>query len=237
MTVVRSEEPLGITDLSRSTGFDRAAVYRLMQPLLRHSFVAREPNGKRYLPGPGLVEIWATAMGRDGLRGSARAAMERIAERTNETVSLHLRDDQHRVCIDTVEGRQPIRRVVPLGERLPLYAGPTGKVILAFLPEAEVEAILALAAADGEDVERTREQLEEVRAKGYLAAVSDRIVGVGGLSVPVFNGAGVVAAVTASGPARRFSSEAMEEVAGFVSDACADISNALGSVGKVGALR
>jgi DNA-binding IclR family transcriptional regulator len=235
LAVARSSEPLGITDLSRVTGFERAAVHRLIQPLLEHGFVTRESRGKRYVLGPGLIEMWALGMGKFGLRDHARGALERVAATTTETVSLHIRDDLHRICIDVVEGAHPVRRVVPVGERLPLYSGPTGKAMLAFLPEETIGAALTAGAAEGVDPVHARSDLEDARANGYLALVGDRVAGVGGLSVPVFDASGVVAVVTASGPARRFDEETMAEFAPYVRAECASISTVLGYTRVVGA--
>lgn len=236
LAVARSDEPLRITDLSRVTGFDRAAVHRLIQPLLEHGFVTRELRGKSYVLGPGLIGIWALGMGKLGLRGHARPAMERIAAETSETVSLHIRDDLHRICVDSVEGIYPVRRIVPIGERLPLYAGPTGKAMLAHLPPSTIEAALAAAVADAHDRQQLERDLQEVLDKGYLVRVSDRINDVGGLSVPVFGGTGVVAVITTSGPAQRFSQEAMEAVAPLVVRECERLSGVLGYIGDAEAV-
>jgi len=230
LAVARSDKPLRITDLSRETGFDRAAVHRLIQPLLKYGFVTREPHGKEYVLGPGLLGVWALGMGKLSLRGHARPILERIAAETSETVSLHIRDDLHRVCIDSVDGTHPVRRIIPIGMRVPLYAGPTGKTFLAWSQPALVEAALSAAEADGHDRRAIERDLEEAVAKGYLVRVGDRIPDVGGLSVPVFDGGGILAVVTTSGPAARFGESEMEAVAPFVVRECEELSTVLGHV-------
>jgi DNA-binding IclR family transcriptional regulator len=228
LAVARSKEPVGVTDLSRITGYDRAAVHRLIGPLLDHQFVARETGGKRYVLGPGLTRLWALSNGKLGLRGHARPVMERIAAATSETVAMHVRDDLHRICIDCVEGVHAVRRVIPVGLRLPLHSGPTGKTMLAYLPDEVVEAAMAAAALDDDDVEPLQDAIAEARAQGYLIRVGDRIAGVGGLTVPVFDAAGLVAVVTTSGPAERFGAEEMEAAAADVVQACDELSSVLG---------
>ena len=230
MAVARSDTPLRITDLSRITGFDRAAVHRLIQPLLEHGFVAREPRGKQYVLGPGLLSIWALGMGKLSLRGHARPVLERLAAETSETVSLHIRDDLHRICIDSVDGRHAVRRIVPVGLRLPLYAGPTGKTMLAYSTPSLVEAAFEAAEADGMDPGILERGIEEILAKGYLVRVGDPIADVGGLSVPIFDGGGILAVVTISGPAARFSENEMEAVAPFAVRECEELSTVLGHV-------
>jgi IclR family KDG regulon transcriptional repressor len=230
LAVARSDDELRITDLSRLTGFDRAAVHRLIQPLLEHGFVTRDPRAKQYSLGPALIGIWALGMGKLSLRGHARPVLERVAAKTSETVSLYIRDDLHRICIDSVDGPQPVRRIVPIGERWPLYAGTTGKTMLAFMRPSTIEAALEAASADGRDVPAIERDLAEAREKGYLVRVGDRISGVGGLSFPVFDGAGVLAVVTTSGPSERFSEKEMEDAAPFVARECEELSIVLGHV-------
>ena len=218
-----------MTDLSRITGYDRAAVHRLIVPLLEHQFVAREADGKRYVLGAGLTRLWALSNGKLGLRGHARPIMEQIAAATSETVGMHVRDDLHRICIDSVEGVHAVRRVIPVGLRLPLHSGPTGKVMLAYLPDEIVEAAIAAAGLDDREVRQVREAIAEARSQGYLVRVGDRIAGVGGLTVPVFDAAGLVAVVTTSGPAERFGIDVMEAAAPAVVQACDELSALLGS--------
>jgi len=230
LPAVQSDEPLGLADLGRLSGLNKAATYRLVQSLLSHSLLAREPHGRRYVVGPGLVAMSAMVMRKVDIRVAARPVLERIAAATGETVSLHVRYQDRRICVDALESKHPIRRVVPLGETLPLYAGPSGKAILAFVPDAEADEILAEAERNGQDPGAIREQLRTCRNDGVLSAVGDRTPGVGGLSAPVFDATSVAGAITVSGPADRFGKQAMNAVAAQVRDECAALSAALGHV-------
>lgn len=226
--VVDSESPPLLDDLARAVGINRPAAYRLARELVEQGLVQVQMQGeeRRYVPGAALIGLAARVLGRINIRATAEPFLLRVAEATGETVALHLRDRRHRVCISVVEGRHPIRRVVPLGERLPLYAGPTGKVILAWLPEPERMTIVEWAADQGQPVPGY--QLDAVRTSGYMAAVGDRVAGVGGLSVPLFDASDVVGAVTVSGPGDRWSQQAMEQAAPLVVEQGGALSLALG---------
>jgi DNA-binding IclR family transcriptional regulator len=227
---VSSEEPVGLAELGRLSGLNKAATYRLVQSLLGHSLLVREPHGRRFVAGPGLIALSAMVMRKVDIRVAARPVMERVAAATGETVSLHVRYQHRRICIDTLESKHPIRRVVPLGENLPLYAGPTGKSILAHLAPDDLAAELEIAADAGEDIERITDQLQLCRDQGFLALVGDRTPDVGGLCIPVFDAVAIAGALTVSGPAERFSSDAIDEVAQEVRDECTALSAALGHV-------
>lgn len=229
LLVAQSEEPLNLSEISQRTGFNPSATYRFVQVLTKHSLLARNHDGRSYVAGGGLVALAASVMSRLNLPEVATPAMERLRALTGETVSLYVRDDRHRICVAVVEGRHRMRWVVPVGDRQPLYVGLTGKAILAFMDETEVEDVLATAEHEGVDASLLEEQLGRVRSTGFLAGVGDRVAGVGGLSAPVFDAAGVTAALTVSGPFDRFTEQVAEETAPALLTETAAISTALGA--------
>lgn len=219
-----------LVELVEQTSINRSAAHRLMQTLQSRNLVAREQGGRRYVVGGGMVALSAIVMQENPLREVARPVLESLVEETLETVSLHIRSGRHRICVDSIEGKHPIRRVVELGETLPLYAGTTAAAMLAFLPDAEREQIRAWAREEGTDMTALAAMLDQVRREGYVAGVGRRVPGVGGLSVPVFNSLGVVAALTVSGPGDRWTDEAMQAASGVVKQAGRRLSTTLGHV-------
>ena len=229
LLVARSDEPLSLSEISRRTGFNLSATHRLVQALTNHSLLARDRGRRAFVAGGGLIALAAAVMQRVSVPEAAVPAMERLRALTSETVSLYVREQQHRICVAVVEGLHPMRWVVPVGDRQPLYVGLTGKAILAFLPEAEIAEVLDSAEREGVDRARIESQIERVRATGYLVDVGDRVAGVGGLSVPIFDTSGVVAALTISGPSDRFTKTVAEQTALAVLEEGAAISAALGA--------
>jgi DNA-binding IclR family transcriptional regulator len=228
LLVSQSEEPLSLSEISSRSGFNLSATYRLVQVLAKHSFLSRDRD-QRYAAGGGLVALAATVMQRVNVREVSVPAMERLRTLTSETVSLYVRDQQHRICVAVVEGLHPMRWVVPVGDRQPLYVGLTGKVILAFLPEAEIAEVLGSAEPGSIDRVRIESQIARVRKTGYLVGVGDRVVGVGGVSVPIFDASGVAAAMTISGPGDRFTKRVAQEAAAAILEEGTAISRALGA--------
>ncbi|MGH3756455.1 IclR family transcriptional regulator [Actinophytocola sp.] len=226
VSLVDAAEPQSLDELAQHTGIQYSAAYRLLKMLEEQEFVLRDSD-KRYSAGSALITLAAKILRQLDVRNAATDTLATIAEQTNETVTLHVRRHQRRICVDGVESRQAVRRVVQLGENLALYAGPTGKVILAFVSEAERRAILHQAGEVGEDLEFIGTQLDEVRQKGYLATLSDRTAGVGGLSVPIFHPTGVVGAITVSGPESRWHRKHMEAYGSTLVEHAAAVSTAL----------
>lgn len=126
-------------------------------------------------------------------------------------MSLHLGVAGRRVCIDGLESLQPIRRVVPIGESIPLYLGPSGKVILANLAPERSTSLLDGLNLDAEETDHLNRDLRFARENGYLLTESDRSANIRGLSAPIFDPSGVTASLTIAGPSDRWSKEAALE--------------------------
>ena len=175
--ITESDQPLGLTEVARRSGLNKPAANRVIQALMSQDFVAREPGGRRYVVGTGLVALAARVMQDLELREVARPALERLAAQTSETVSLYVRHRMRRVCIDVVEGLHQMRWVVEVGDTQPLYVGLTGHVILAFLPEEEADAIVDWAVSEGVGRRRIQQHLTRVRKERFLAEVGARVSG------------------------------------------------------------
>jgi oligopeptide/dipeptide ABC transporter ATP-binding protein len=90
-----------------------------------------------------VVDHFAAAERRMGLREKARPIMERLAAETGEVVCLAVLERNRSVYVAVVEGRHGLRLRATVGSVAPLHASATGMVLLASMPEAEVRAIAA----------------------------------------------------------------------------------------------
>lgn len=223
-----ARRPLDVATIAHAVGGTRSGVHRLLRRLEALAFVTRDADGRWCLPGSGVTTIPAALVARLGLRAAARPVLQRIEAATGETVTLNVHNRGHRMRVDTLEGRPPVT-VMPPGETLPLHVGAGGKVILAYLPPAQAEPVLARAQAEGHDADRLREELSAIRRRGYIAAVGDRLADVGVLSVPVFGAGGLAASLSVVGPVSRWDRPQMEHAAARVRVECTRLSAALGA--------
>ena len=226
--LARSNRPLTISDFAEGIGANRSAVYRLVRMLQAEDFVTRDPEGRSYMVGNGLVAFAAMVMQGVSLRRLAMPMMQRLSDAYGETVSLHVLSGLERVCVEVIDSTFPIRWVVPLGETLPVHAGTSGKVMLAFLSDADIAAALKLAGAAGENLARIRTLLRQAHEQGYLMTIGDRHPGVAGLSAAVFDSHGLAGALTVSGPSERWTLRAMRNAASRVKSEADSLSTMLG---------
>jgi DNA-binding IclR family transcriptional regulator len=226
--VATTGHPMGLMELVDKSGLDKTTAGRLLAFLVQRGFLHKDPLTKRYEVGGALIAFAAAAMNRSGLRASAAAHLRGLSEATGETASLHLRVGDERICIDGTESSQPVRRVLSIGERVPLHASPTGKVILAFLGAPEATGALTAARAAGVDMSAMELDLARIRRQKYMIAVGDRTPGVGAVSVPVFDREEApVASLTIAGPASRCTRTRMLEYVPLLAAAAAQISAGL----------
>jgi DNA-binding IclR family transcriptional regulator len=169
------------------------------------------------------------------VRAAAGPILDRLRQATRETTTLYVLDGDERVCVERLEGPQNIRAVVRLGERLPIYAGAGGKVLLAFLPRRTRQATLArlvLARFTDKTIRnraRLERQLGTIRRQGYATSVAERFAGASAVAAPVRGADGaVIAAVNISGPSDRFTGTRQAEYIRQVTKAALALSRAMG---------
>jgi len=209
---------LGVRQVARKVNLSVSTTGRLMQAMREMGLLVQDPITALYGIGPRVL-AWADAyLASLDVRQRALPRLQALHRETMETVSLYILDGDARICVERLESPHSVRLVAPLGQRLPLHAGSAGKVLLAFLPRAEQEALLetmhlaALTPHTITDRSTLMRELESIRRQGYAISHGEWIAEASGISAPVFDRTGsVCAAVTISGPTQRFSSDHIAE--------------------------
>lgn len=127
--------------------------------------------------------------GRCGASGHAATGCQ-----DRESVALHIKQGEQRLCLFRVDSPQLLRDHVKAGDVLPLDRGAGGRVLMAF------------SGAKGK-------VYDKIRKDGYIHAVSDRVPGLVGVSAPVFKGNGqLVGALTLTVPESRFKNQFVDDL-------------------------
>lgn len=229
---------LGVTEIGQLTGIDKSTVYRLLNALLQGGLIAQDAETSRYHLGMGLLRLAGRAAQHLNLPRLARPHLRDLASRTRETVNLSvLNDEDCLVRVDAVESSHQVRNVAPLGFEMPLHAVSDGKVLLAHLPDAQVERILdrGLQPFTEQTIvcpDKLRQVLDEIRQAGFGLAEEELEQGLSGVASPILNYEGrAVAAVGVSGPAFRLTRSRLEELGPVVKETAACISKEIGYLG------
>jgi DNA-binding IclR family transcriptional regulator len=209
---------LTLTEISGRVSLHKSTVHRLLASLEGKGFVMRDASTDKYRLGYRLWELSANLSQSDDPGLILLPDMERLRDQIGETISLYVMDGLERVRIQAVQSNQAIRRVAPVGARMPLYVGASSKVLIAFAEPAVQERLLASADwPEGLGGEAFLQLLSDTRRQGYATSVEEREPGAAALSAPILGRGGkLVAALAASGPANRLTLEKMQEHAPLI---------------------
>lgn len=216
-----SKDEWGLTEISGRVGLHKSTVFRLLATLEERGFVVRDEATEKYRLGLRILELSANLHRSDDPAILLLPEMEKLRDRLAETVTLYVRDRTERVRIQAVQSTQAIRRVAPVGARLPLAVGASSKVLLAFSEMSLRASVLSDSSWPATvDREQYIKQLDDIMTAGYATSIEEREPGAAAVAAPVFNRAGkLVAALSVSGPSNRLTLEAMWEHAPAIIEA------------------
>ncbi len=231
-----SERPvLGISEISRELGLHKSAVFRSLVSLKARGLISRDPQTRRYMVGAKILRPAGAYLRTVDLHEKARPIVEALRARTKETISLYVPAGDRGVCIERLESPLEIRRVVSIGDQVPLHVGSTGKVLLAHMAEpAQSEYLSHLRdeipnQSPPADRARLLAELALIREHGVATSHEERVPQVSSASAPIFGATGEVAAVlTVSGPSARFDVEHLKRCSALVKEATGQISEQIG---------
>ncbi len=210
-----ADRPAGETasGLARAAGLPTSTALRLIHTLEQEGFLARRGDG-RYAIGVALARLGRDAEAGDMVDATARAALERVAAETDETVTLSVvRGGEALDVVLQIDTPHMVKAVSWVGRRYPLHASSSGKVLLGTLEPARLERFLLgrlerPASATITDPTRLRAEIERVREQGYAELVDELEDGLASVSVPIVDGVGrLVATLNVTGPSFRLDAE------------------------------
>jgi IclR family KDG regulon transcriptional repressor len=233
-TLSRAERPVGVTAIAAELGFTKSNAHRLLNTLVELGYVKRHDVEGQYELTLKLWRIGAAVMSRLDVARIALPHMRALEEATEESVNLSVFDDGQVVYVAAVQGRNPVRAFIRVGDRRPGYCTATGKVLLAYQPENLLSkycgkmkrytpnTITSLA--------RLKTELAQVRNRGYSVTAGEWSDNVGGVAAPIRAASGeVTGAVGLMSPLERLKTESTRsQAAKAIVDCAARISSDLG---------
>jgi DNA-binding IclR family transcriptional regulator len=228
-TVAKAAEGLGIT---------RTTCYHLVNTLAHKGFLRRNADGKLML-GPAITAVANVFLQQIRPETALLPVVTALLERTQESIYLSAWDGQRAVCLFSMEGARHLR----VSALAPGFSGfencrTSGKAILAFLPDDELDVYLStheLVARTPHsitDPEQLRKELAAIRARGWAYDLEEYELGVCGVGAPFFNALGKVAgAIVASVFSGRFDERLKEFLCPAIVEAGEECSRLLGHTG------
>ena len=201
----------GTVEISQQLGYHTATVSRNLQILTDHGFLQKNPKTKKYGLGRSIIILWEAV--RHSLNTDlihiAKPFLDDLRNKLQESVVLETLSGDRAVIVYIAEINAPLGIRGNIGDQRLLHAAAGGKAILAFSSQHLQERILnsdlkRLTPNTMTDPVLLRENLLEIKQRGYSLDNEEVYVGIYAIGVPVFNYENIpVASVVVAGPASR----------------------------------
>lgn len=234
-TFTAADRELGVSELARRLGLGKSTVHRLLTTLAAEHLIEFNPRTGRYRLGIKLYELGTVVSSHFELHEAVAMHIDELRATTGETVQVGILDGAEVVYIERRESLRTLRHMVDLGHRNLAHCTACGKVLLAALPEADLDRLLGggplqqRTARSISEVERLRTDLATVRERGYAENVGESATDTASVAAPIHDDAGrVIAAISVAGPLPKMSEATRRRYATVVLGTAARISEQLG---------
>ena len=193
-----SPEPQALSEVARATGLSRATARRFLLTLERLGYVRQA--GGRFALTPRVLELGYAYLSSLTLPEVAQPHLERLVEQVQESSSVSVLDGDDVVYVARVPTRRIMSVTISVGTRFPAYATSMGRVLLAGLPDDELDAKLSradlrqLTARTITSAHDLRDEIELARRQGYAIVDEELVAGLRSLAAPIHDPGGAVAA-------------------------------------------
>jgi len=199
-----------LTEVAARTGLDRAGARRILLTLAQLGYVDQE--GRLFRLTARTLDLGYAYLSTTPLWNLAEPIMEELVAEVHESCSVAVLDGPEMVYILRVPTSKIMTINLGIGSRLPTWCSSMGRVLLAGLPEARVDEILAasdirpLTRHTVTDLAELKKAITQARTQGYALVSQELEEGLCSIAVPLLDRSGqVIAAMNISGNASRVS--------------------------------
>jgi DNA-binding IclR family transcriptional regulator len=228
-------EGCGMVDVARALDLPKQTTHRLIRQLEVAGLVTRLPGSKKIFLGQVVRHLSIRALTHGPAYQVRHGILKALVEQIGETCNLAAMVDSEVLYLDRVETSWLLRANLGPGSRVPIHVSASGKLLLGYLPKRRREQMIAslnlrpLTPHTITDAKVLRDEVEEVRRKGFAINAQEHLMGVIALAVPVYYGDQVCAAIATQAPIGRITIDdligllpAMRQAANSISETLGD---------------
>lgn len=232
-------EGLKHLQIARALRVPSSSLSGILPHLIQEQFLSFDPSTNRYAIGPEILTLAGNFLKGLDIVSISRPFVRNLVRDTGESVSISIRNRRHIVIVHAEESYHMLNATLQIGTRPAMHASASGKAILAFLPEHEIEEYLASAELTAftpktiTDPVLLSNELKKTRSSGIAwnrEELADRIIA---LAAPIFNLYGeVTASVAVSCFSMRFTGEKEKQITHALKQAALAMSRKMGCIHK-----
>jgi IclR family transcriptional regulator, pca regulon regulatory protein len=229
-----------ITDIATEVSLPLPTAYRIVMTLTSEGYLEHLPSGE-YRPGVRVLTLGTAALRSLDLVELATPRLQELANATGETVNLAVLTGDQVLYLVRLRNSDLVTANIRVGSRLPAVHTSIGKLLLAFLDPAELDAAItpaSFAGNAGPNAKRTldelRPELATIRAQGWAMQDEELAYGLRSVAAPVRGESGaVIAGANLALPSRDWPVQRVaRELRPMVLETCGEISRLLGHRGN-----
>ena len=222
------------TEISRKLKIPKSTTSYLLHTLLGRGYLVREAEGV-YRLGMKLLVLGGQALRGIEIREAALPILRRLTSETQTTAHLAVLEGAEAVYIERVPSPGFIQIDTWVGRRMPLHSTSVGKVLAAYLPEGEAEALVQTAGLARFtpktiiSLPRLKQELRRIRENGAAIDSEENTPGVRCVAAPIFASNGrAIAALSLTGPVQQVTEERALRIAEKVKEAARQLTQTMG---------
>ncbi len=222
--------PVRFSDLLEKSPYPKATLYRFLQTLTHQGMLTFDDERGTYSLGVRLVRLAHAAWAQSSLAPLARPYLDELARETGETVHLAQMDMGQVLYVDKRNAARPVEMFSQAGKVGPAYCTGVGKAMLAFMPDAAVEAAISRQSFHRftdqtlNTPEKLHTELAAIRARGYAFDREEHEPGIICCAVPIRARSGrVLGALSVTSTTARTTLAALEAQSGQIRNCAAQI--------------
>ena len=234
--LAESDDPVAVRDVANALGLPPSTSHRLLRQFVSAGFVVADPASKRYRVGPELSRLAALIHAKSDLAKTVQPFLDELTRACDEASIFAVFDPATATVsfIAKADSSQALSYRINLNTPVSAYWGSSSQVIVAHLPEPELQRVLAAAhpspVGDRPPLPeaRYRAELAAIRKQGFTVTKGQKLPGAVGTAAPVFDAAGVAGSITVTIPEVRFQTSMEPKIQRLVMQSADEISDVLG---------
>jgi IclR family transcriptional regulator, pca regulon regulatory protein len=203
-----------VSEVAAKTGLTRATARRFLITLVELGYMSTD--GRTFALAPRVLGLGYSFLSGLGFPTVALPHLERLVAEVDESSEGSILDGQHVVYVARVPGPKLMTLAVNVGSRMPAYATSMGRVLLAGLPDEELDTYLSEATFDKilpnttTDKDELRKRILKARSDGFALVDQEIEAGLVAVAVPIHGRLGrVVGAINLSTHVGRYDAESL----------------------------